>query len=297
MINLELYRIFTIVASEGNLTRASAILHISQPAVTKHIKNLEKELQVTLFNRNKYGMELTEKGQALYNEIKDSISLLTNIDTKFKEVRNINLGSHVMMLSTMFGKCLTKYYAENPKSQIDVTNETFNNMLSMLENQKLDIVFSKKVNEELYNTQKISFISLGNLHDIFVVNTNSRFANKTLSKESLKNEIIYTPKKTSLTTINLMKELDLEGTEKENIKNVTYTTMLGILKNEDSIGIITKEYIQDDLKENKICELNTDFKLPPLEFGIYLNKNNKFDELSSLIRIIKKEFSYNKFTE
>ena len=169
MINLELYRIFTIVASERNLTRASAILHISQPAVTKHIKNLEKELQVTLFNRNKYGMELTEKGQALYNEIKDSISLLTNIDTKFKEVRNINLGSHVMMLSTMFGRCLTKYYAENPKSQIDVTNETFNNMLSMLENQKLDIVFSKKVNEELYNTQKISFIILGNLHDIFVI--------------------------------------------------------------------------------------------------------------------------------
>lgn len=297
MINLELYRIFTIVANEGNLTRASAILHISQPAVTKHIKNLENELQVTLFNRNKYGMELTEKGQALYNEIKDSISLLTNIDNKFKEVRNINLGSHNMMLSTMFGKCLTKYYAENPKSQIDVTNETFNNMLSMLESQKLDIVFSKKVNENLYNTQKISFICLGNLHDIFVINTNSRFANKTLNKEVLKNEIIYTPKRTSLTTINLIKELGLEGNEKENIKNVTYTTMLGILKNEDSIGIITKEYIQDDLKENKICELNTDFKLPPLEFGIYLNKNNKFDELSSLIRIIKKEFLNNKFTK
>ena len=295
MINLELYRIFTIVASERNLTRASAIFHISQQAVTKHIKNLEKELQVTLFNRNKYGMELTEKGQALYNEIKDSISLLTNIDTKFKEVRNINLGSHVMMLSTMFGRCLTKYYAENPKSQIDVTNETFNNMLSMLENQKLDIVFSKKVNEELYNTQKISFISLGNLHDIFVINTNSRFANRTLSKETLKNEIIYTPKRTSLTTINLMKELGLEG--KENIKNVTYTTMLGILKNEDSIGIITKEYIQDDLKENKICELNTDFELSPLEFGIYLNKNNKFDELNCLVKIIKKEFLNNKSTK
>ena len=43
MINLELYRIFTIVSNEENLTRASNILHISQPAVTKHIKNLENE--------------------------------------------------------------------------------------------------------------------------------------------------------------------------------------------------------------------------------------------------------------
>ena len=155
MVNLELYRIFTIVAKEGNLTRASAVLHISQPAVTKHIKNLENELQVNLFKRNKYGMELTDKGKFLYDEIKDSISILTNIDKKINEVRNINLGSHVTMLSKMFGKCIAEYYKENSRSQIDVTNETFNDMLYMLENQKLDIVLSKKVDEKLYNNQKI----------------------------------------------------------------------------------------------------------------------------------------------
>lgn len=288
MVNLELYRIFTIVAKEGNLTRASAILHISQPAVTKHIKNLENELQVNLFKRNKYGMELTDKGKLLYEEIKDSISILTNIDKKINEVRNINLGSHVTMLSKMFGKCIAEYYKENSRSQIDVKNETFNNMLYMLENQKLDIVFSKKVDEKLYNNQKITFISLGYLHDIFVVNTNSRFIGKTLSKEDLKNEVIYGPKKTSLTAINLMKALGIE--ECENIKNVTYTTMLGILKNEDSIGIITKEYIEEELKDNEICELNTNIKLKPMEFGVYLNNENKFKELNSLVKIIKREF-------
>ncbi len=288
MVNLELYRIFTIVAKEGNLTRASAVLHISQPAVTKHIKNLENELQVNLFKRNKYGMELTDKGKFLYDEIKDSISILTNIDKKINEVRNINLGSHVTMLSKMFGKCMAEYYRENPRSQVDVTNETFNDMLYMLENQKLDIVLSKKVDEKLYNNQKISFISLGYLHDIFVVNTNSRFIGKTLSKEDLKNEVIYTPKKTSLTAINFMKALGIE--ERENIKNVTYTTMLGILKNEDSIGIITKEYIEEELKDNKISELSTELKLKPIEFGIYLNNDNKFKELNSLVKIIKKEF-------
>ena len=41
MINLELYKIFVIVAKEKNITRASEKLNISQPAVTKHIKNLE----------------------------------------------------------------------------------------------------------------------------------------------------------------------------------------------------------------------------------------------------------------
>ena len=43
-----LYRIFKIVADEGNLTKASEILFISQPAVTKHIHNLENELNLII---------------------------------------------------------------------------------------------------------------------------------------------------------------------------------------------------------------------------------------------------------
>ena len=66
MINLELYRIFKIVADEENLTKASEMLHISQPAVTKHIKNLENELKVELFKRSKYGMILNKNGKKLY---------------------------------------------------------------------------------------------------------------------------------------------------------------------------------------------------------------------------------------
>jgi DNA-binding transcriptional LysR family regulator len=46
MVNLELYKIFKSVADEENLTRASEILNISQPAVTKHIHNLENELGI-----------------------------------------------------------------------------------------------------------------------------------------------------------------------------------------------------------------------------------------------------------
>lgn len=290
MVNLELYRIFVAVAKEKNLTKASEKLNISQPAVTKHIKNLENQLQVILFKRNKSGMELTDKGQELFNEINNSVEALINAENKIRTNRNINLGSHVTMLSRMFGGCIAKYYKENPNSQIDVINETFNQMLLMLENQKLDIVFSKKIDEKIYDNKKIKFISLGYLHDIFIINTDSRYIGKTLTKEELKNEIIYTPKKTSITTIKLMETLELDK-ERENIRNITYTTMLGILKNEDSIGIITKEYIKDELDEGKLSILKTDFELEPLEYGIYINIDNRFKELNDLIRIMEDEFT------
>lgn len=289
MINLELYKIFVFVAKEENITKASEKLSISQPAVTKHIKNLEEQLGVTLFKRNKYGMELTDKGRELYKEVSESILKIYKTEERVRSNRNIHLGSHVTMLSRMFGKCIADYYELNPNSQIEVTNETFNDMLNMLENQKLDIVLSKKVDESVYNTNKIEFIKLGLLHDIFVINTNSRYKDIVFSKEKLAQEKIYAPKKTSLTSINLMKELKLTA-DTENIKNITYTTMLGILKTEDSIGIITKEYIKDELEENKLAILKTDFEFEPMEFGIYINTENKFKELKDLIKIMKKEF-------
>ena len=279
MINLELYKIFVFVAKEENITKASEKLNISQPAVTKHIKNLEEQLGVTLFKRNKYGMELTDKGRELYKEVGEPIIKIYNAERKFRSSRNINLGSHVTMLSRMFGKCIAEYYKLNPTSQIEVTNETFNDMLNMLENQKLDIVLSKKVDESVYNTNKIEFIKLGLLHDIFVINTNSKYKDKVFNKKELAKEKIYTPKRTSITTINLMKELNLTD-GMENIKNITYTTMLGILKTEDSIGLITKEYIKDELKENKLAILKTDFEFDPMEFGIYINKENKYDQFT-----------------
>ncbi len=289
MINLELYKIFVFVAKEENITKASEKLSISQPAVTKHIKNLEEQLGVTLFKRNKYGMELTDKGRELYKEVSESILKIYKAEERVRSNRNIHLGSHVTMLSRMFGKCIADYYELNPNSQIEVTNETFNDMLNMLENQKLDIVLSKKVDESVYNTNKIEFIKLGLLHDIFVINTNSRYKDIVFSKEKLAQEKIYAPKKTSLTSINLMKELKLTA-DTENIKNITYTTMLGILKTEDSIGIITKEYIKDELEGNKLAILKTDFEFEPMEFGIYINKENKFKELKDLIKIMKNEF-------
>lgn len=289
MINLELYKIFVFVVKEENITKASEKLSISQPAVTKHIKNLEEQLGVTLFKRNKYGMELTDKGRELYKEVSESILKIYKAEERVRSNRNIHLGSHVTMLSRMFGKCIADYYELNPNSQIEVTNETFNDMLNMLENQKLDIVLSKKVDESVYNTNKIEFIKLGLLHDIFVINTNSRYKDIVFSKEKLAQEKIYAPKKTSLTSINLMKELKLTA-DTENIKNITYTTMLGILKTEDSIGIITKEYIKDELEGNKLAILKTDFEFEPMEFGIYINKENKFKELKDLIKIMKNEF-------
>jgi len=197
MVNLELYRIFKIVAEEENLTKASEILHISQPAVTKHIKNLENELNVPLFKRSKYGMLLNENGQKLYSQIKDSIDVLSKSEEIFHVHKEINLGVHVNMPSKIYNQAILKFYESHQNSIINIHPLTAENMFSMLEKQKIDLVFSKKYSDEIYDSKEIKFIKIGELHDVFIVNANSKYLTQKLSKNDLRNTTIYTLKKFS----------------------------------------------------------------------------------------------------
>lgn len=64
---MDLYQLktFVTVAREGSITRASERLHLSQPAVSAHIKALEEALELTLFERTARGMSLTDDGRRL----------------------------------------------------------------------------------------------------------------------------------------------------------------------------------------------------------------------------------------
>ena len=287
MINLELYRIFTMVAEEENLTKASNLLHISQPAVTKHIKNLENELNIKLFERSKYGMFLTDNGKKLYLQIKDSIYTLIKADSLFNNCRDINLGIHLNMPSSVYSKGISKFYEKNKNSTINILKLITESMFSMLKKQEIDLAFSKKYPEELYDTNLIKFIHLGNLHDVFIINSNSKYLGQKLSINDLKNTTIYTLKKFSSAYQNLKNALDLKSDDPINIKNITYSGIIEILKNQDIISVITQEYITDKLENKELCLLDTDLKLEPAEYGIYYNIKNKFKELNTLIEIFK----------
>ena len=287
MINLELYRIFKIVADEENLTKASEMLHISQPAVTKHIKNLENELKVELFKRSKYGMILNENGKKLYLQIKDSIEILSKTDSIFNTHKDIKLGVHVNMPDRIYNNGVSKFYEKNNNNIINIHRLNAKNMFLALEKQEIDLAFSKKYSDELYDTNKIKFIRIGDLHDVFIVNSNSQYLNKKLSKRDLREITIYTLKKFSSAYRSLVKALEYKEDDEINISNVDFPGIMELLKFRDIIAVVTKEYVEDKLANNELNELDVGFSLAPAEYGIYYNVNNKFKELNNLIEILK----------
>ena len=83
-VDTRLLRYFAAVAEEGNLTRAAERLFVSQPALTKQVRQLEDRIGVRLFDRSRAGMALTEPGMALAARVP---ALLGEWDRVVRETR------------------------------------------------------------------------------------------------------------------------------------------------------------------------------------------------------------------
>ena len=124
-INLELYKIFYVVASHLNITKASKELMISQPAISKSIKTLENQLGGTLFIRTKRGVNLTEEGKIFYNYVKDAMTIINNAENKFKDLINLETGTIRIGIS----QTLTKHFL---LPYLEIFHKTYPKILTFL---------------------------------------------------------------------------------------------------------------------------------------------------------------------
>lgn len=285
MPSLELYRIFKIVAEEGNLTKASELLFISQPAVTKHIHNLENDLNLKLFERTQHGMVLTKDGENLYNQIKDSVNVLSSVKGNVDKITNINLGIHINFSNDFYRPLLNKLKEKSLGIEFTIGKSNTENMFSMLEKNEVDAYLSKRQPEDIHSGL-IQFISLGVLHDNFFVNSNSKYLNETISKDDT--VTIYTLRNISSTSKNIEKAIKENGFENIIIRNNTFNTILEELQNNDIIAYITEEYIQKELNEDKFKRIDLGLDIQnEVEYGIYYNANNKLKNVKKIFENIK----------
>ena len=250
-------------------------------------------MKTKLFIRSNHGIKITKQGMELYEEIKNSVEVLTNVENKYLKMRDINLGIHSTILNKIFSDCMSEYYIKNTNSKINVLNEENEQMLLALRNGELDIIFSKKIYTKSHD-KHIKFIKLGEWNEVLIANQNYKRKNKLVTFEELKNTTIYMPKKTSETAHNFFQSLNCRYEDFKDIKHATYKTITEIIKNNDGIGLVTKEFVEEEIKKHNLCILNTEFHIKPIEFGIYINRERKFKELNKFVEIIENHFTNKK---
>lgn len=76
---------FLVIAQEGSITKAAEILHVSQPALSKQIMQLEDELGAKLFLRGKRSLSLTEEGRFLRGRAQEIVDLTEKTERDFRD--------------------------------------------------------------------------------------------------------------------------------------------------------------------------------------------------------------------
>jgi DNA-binding transcriptional LysR family regulator len=105
-VNLHQLRIFAAVAAEGSITGAGHRLHISQPAVSKQLAELEDTVGLPLLDRLPRGVVLTDAGRALQRHATAIFAAESSAETELAEMRGLSTGTVTMGASTTIGNYL-----------------------------------------------------------------------------------------------------------------------------------------------------------------------------------------------
>jgi LysR family transcriptional activator of glutamate synthase operon len=139
-------REFVVLAQTGNFLEAADILYSSQSSLSKHIKNIESELGVSLFDRTTRKVQISKYGQLLLPYAKQIIELQDQyssvLKSSFETDRDIlNVGSLPALAEYNITDVLVAFKKNRPKSTINVIQGGAEVLKGMLRQRKCELAF------------------------------------------------------------------------------------------------------------------------------------------------------------
>lgn len=146
-VKLHQLRAFVRVSESGSIRRASRELALSQPALTKSIKELEDGLSVQLFVRNSQGVILTEAGEGLYLRAKRIFEELRAAQDDILQRQGqlsgqINIGLGGSIARSIMPKVITHFHRLYPEVKIRIVEGQLVSMIHELRQGELDFTIN-----------------------------------------------------------------------------------------------------------------------------------------------------------
>ena len=279
MVNLDLYRVFYTVAKSGSLTRAAEELYISQPAVSRSIKQLETQLGVTLFTRTHRGMVLSAKGgKVIFPEVERALGLLEEAENRILEMNNlatgtIRIGASDTIFEYFLADKIAEFHERFPSVKIELMADFTPDTIEKLKSDKCDVAF---VNLPITADSDLKLY--GNcmrLNDIFIAGEKySSLAEKPISLSALKKYPLILMDENTIARRSLNNFLSSVGVSfTPSIEVGSWDLMKRLVSKGMGIGVIPREYAMRRLNEKSLYEVKTEVSLPVRSVGILLKKN------------------------
>lgn len=279
MVNLDLYRVFYTVAKSGSLTKAAEELYISQPAVSRSIKQLETQLGVSLFTRTHRGMTLSAQGgKVIFQEVERALELLTQAENRIGEMKKsatgtIRIGASDTIFEYFLADKIVAYHEKFPAVKIELVADLTPDTIQKLKTDKIDVAF---VNLPISTDTDLQL--RGNcmrLNDVFITSDKySELFSAPVSLSSLEKYPLimmdgHTVARKAIdgffTSLGLAFQPSIEVGSWDLMKRLVQSGM--------GIGVIPREYVKEALEAGTLHEINTDPALPVRSIGMLLKKN------------------------
>ncbi|MEB5700680.1 LysR family transcriptional regulator [Staphylococcus saprophyticus] len=181
---------FVEVVKNGGMTRASKHLYIAQSTISKNIKSIEDEFNVTLFDRRKKHIILTDIGQIFYDKCVEALAILDDLSLEMDDVTNIErghirLGVSAIMDVRLFTESLNQFHSMYPNVTYEVVEGGGKAVEFYLNNDEIDVgITTLPVDDDIYHAVPLYKEKL-----MLVVDKNSKYAKQSaVYLGDLKNE-------------------------------------------------------------------------------------------------------------
>ncbi len=277
-MNLDAWKIFYEVANAKNISKASDRLHISQPAITKQIKNLEEYLHCKLFIRSQKGVTLTTEGELIYGDIKNGLNAFELAEKKISDNNTILSGTIRIGVSTTLTKTyLLKYirifHQKYPKVTFEISTDPTSMLKVELKKGKIDFIIAKF---PLQTKDDFLYTKIGEMQDIFIASdAYKELASKKLTLKEIVDYPILLQKQPSSSRDYIEKYCLTNKIKLHSVMEIASSNLLiEFTKIGYGIGVVTKEYVLKELQNKEIYELDVTPKIPKRTFGIIALKKD-----------------------
>lgn len=254
--------VFISVTENLSFSKAAEQLFISQPAVTKHIKELENSLQQTLFERKGNKIYLTHAGKITYRHLKqirlqyDELEFeLNRVGAKFRGV--LRLGASSTISQYLLPAVIAKFHRRYPDIKVTLLNGNSFEMEKMLIDQKIDLAMVENASTQagIYYKPFLDDEIIG------VTSVNSAFAKrKSLTIQELQQIPIVLREQGSGTLEVVFNELHRQDVSVEQLNIQMHLGSTEAIKNFlpdfDGIALVSEKSIEKELQLKILKKLN-----------------------------------------
>ena len=292
------HEIFIEVASNLSFSKASEVLFISQPAISKHIKALESFYKTTLFERKGHAIHLTKGGHLLLNRLKEARKIQNQLEFELSVLKDhlkakgqLKLGASTTVALYIIPKILSAFHQKYPEVKISLLNRNTDTIIKALIDQDIDIgiVEGKRKNSAILYQPFITD------EVVAVCSAKSPISKKkTLTIQEIQHYPIVLREQGSGTLAALKYNLEKNGIKlsslKVNVRLAGTEALKNFLIEDTCLGFLPKGSIIKELRDGDLVALKIEkFQIIRDFFFIQRHGTDNNELNKAFIRFCKKE--------